>query len=247
MIDLSSVSRFARRVLGVRPALAAELRAPQPFSRAEMALSAKASDEAQFKRELRRLRERVLLRVMARDLIAQAPLEEVCGTMSDLAEVSIAAALEWLRAPELVVVGMGKLGGRELNVSSDIDLVFLHSRPEVAERLEAPARRLIRLLADVTEDGFVFRVDMRLRPYGESGALVCSYGFLEQYFITQGREWERYAWIKARAFTGSDHDELASIVRPFVYRKYLDYATLDAMRGLHAEVRSTSRRSSPGT
>ena len=96
MIDLSSVSRFARRVLGVRPALAGELGSPQPFSRAEMALSAKAGDEAQFKRELRRLRERVLLRVMARDLIAQAPLEEVCGTMTDLAEVSIAAALEWL-------------------------------------------------------------------------------------------------------------------------------------------------------
>ena len=226
----------------MRPALAGELGSPQPFSRAEMALSAKAGDEAHFKRELRRLRERVLLRVMARDLIAQAPLEEVCGTMTDLAEVSIAAALEWLRAPELVVVGMGKLGGRELNVSSDIDLVFLHSRAEAAERLEAPARRLIRLLADLTEDGFVFRVDMRLRPYGESGALVCSYGFLEQNFITQGREWERYAWIKARAFTGSDHDELAKIVRPFVYRKYLDYATLDAMRGLHAEVRRDVER-----
>src|SRR5882672_7777567 len=243
MIDLSSVSRFAGRILGVRPELAAELRAPAPFGRAEMLDALKSpNDEAAFRQRLRRLRERVLLRVMARDLIAQAPLEEVCGTMTDLAEVSIAATLEWLRTPELVVVGMGKLGGRELNVSSDIDLVFLHSRPEVAERLEAPARRLIRLLADVTEDGFVFRVDMRLRPYGESGALVCSYGFLEQYFITQGREWERYAWIKARPFTGGDHDELAKIVRPFVFRKYLDYATLDAMRGLHAEVRRDVER-----
>ena len=183
---------------------------------------------------------------MARDLIARAPLEEVCGSMTDLAEVAIAAALEWLGAPELVVVGMGKLGGRELNVSSDIDLVFLHSSAAAAERLETPARRLIRLLADVTEDGFVFRVDMRLRPYGESGALVCSYDFLEQYFVTQGREWERYAWIKARAMTGEirggEHDELAKIVRPFVYRKYLDYATLDAMRDLHAEVRRDVER-----
>src|SRR5262245_44629830 len=134
MIDLSSVSRFAGRILGVRPELAGELKAPAPFSRAEMVDAlASRSDEAAFKRELRRLRERVLLRVMARDLVAKAPLEEICGTMTDLAEVSIAAALEWLRAPELVVVGMGKLGGRELNVSSDIDLVFLHSRPEVAE------------------------------------------------------------------------------------------------------------------
>ena len=243
MIDLSSVSRFAGRILGVRPELCAELRTPVPFTRAEMVAALQnAGDEAAFKQRLRRLRERVLLRVMARDLIARATLDEVCGTMSDLAEVTIAAALDWLRAPELVVVGMGKLGGRELNVSSDIDLVFLHSSAQAAARLEAPARRLIRLLADVTEDGFVFRVDMRLRPYGESGALVCSYGFLEQYFVTQGREWERYAWIKARALTGGEHDELAKIIRPFVYRKYLDYATLDAMRDLHAEVRRDVER-----
>ncbi|HYL87588.1 MAG TPA: bifunctional [glutamate--ammonia ligase]-adenylyl-L-tyrosine phosphorylase/[glutamate--ammonia-ligase] adenylyltransferase, partial [Burkholderiales bacterium] len=244
MIDLSSVSRFAARVLAVRPALAGELRSPAPFTRAEMigALREKAGDEALFKQSLRRLRERVLMRVMARDLVAHAPLEEICGTMSELAEVTISAALDWLGAAELVVVGMGKLGGRELNVSSDIDLVFLHPRVEAAARLEAPARRLIRLLADVTEDGLVFRVDMRLRPYGDSGPLVCSYDFLEQYFVTQGREWERYAWIKARAFTGGDADELAKIVRPFVYRKYLDYATLDAMRGLHAEVRRDVER-----
>ena len=244
MIDLSSVSRFAARVLAVRPALAGELRSPAPFSRDEMlgALRGKAGDEALFKQSLRRLRERVLMRVMARDLVAHAPLEEICGTMSELAEVTISAALDWLGAAELVVVGMGKLGGRELNVSSDIDLVFLHPRVAAAERLEAPARRLIRLLADVTEDGLVFRVDMRLRPYGDSGPLVCSYDFLEQYFVSQGREWERYAWIKARAFTGADADELAKIVRPFVYRKYLDYATLDAMRGLHAEVRRDVER-----
>jgi glutamate-ammonia-ligase adenylyltransferase len=245
MIDLKSVSRFAAHVLAVRPALAEELRQPLAFPRAEMLRAlegARDDDEVAFKRRLRRLREQVLLRVMARDLIARAPLEEVCATMSDLAEVSIATALDRLGAPELVVVGMGKLGGRELNVSSDVDLVFLHPRAEDAARLEAPARRLIRLLADVTEDGFVFRVDMRLRPYGDSGALVCSYGFLEQYFIAQGREWERYAWIKARAFTGAGHEELAKIVRPFVYRKYLDYATLDAMRGLHAEVRRDVER-----
>src|SRR5258708_15249884 len=137
---------------------------------------------------------------------------------------------------------MGKVGGRERNVLSDIDLVFLHPRAEDAARLEAPARRLIRLLADVTEDGFVFRVDLRLRPYGDSGPLVASYDFLEQYFVTQGREWERYAWIKARPFTGGADEELAKIVRPFVYRKYLDYATLDAMRGLHAEVRRDVER-----
>ncbi|HZE61682.1 MAG TPA: bifunctional [glutamate--ammonia ligase]-adenylyl-L-tyrosine phosphorylase/[glutamate--ammonia-ligase] adenylyltransferase [Burkholderiales bacterium] len=245
MIDLTSVSRFAARLLTARPVLGAELRQPAAFGRAEMAAAlegAKADGEAAFKRRLRRLRERALLRVMARDLISGAPLEEVCGTMTELAELSVACALDWLGIPELVVVGMGKLGGRELNVSSDIDLVFLHSHPDAAARLEAPGRRLIRLLADVTEDGFVFRVDLRLRPYGDSGPLVASYDFLEQYFVTQGREWERYAWIKARALTGSAHDELDKIVRPFVFRKYLDYATLDAMRGLHAEVRRDVER-----
>ena len=98
------------------------------------------------------------------------------------------------------MVAMGKLGGRELNVSSDIDLVLVHPGGlEAQERYEQAGRRLIRVLAGVTEDGFVFRVDMRLRPYGDSGPLACSFDFLETYFVTQGREWERYAWIKARA------------------------------------------------
>jgi len=245
LFDLASLSRYAARVLAARPELAAELGAPAPFTRAEMARSlegAKADDEAALKRRLRRLRERVFLRAMARDLVARAPLEEICAAMSDLAELSIACALEWLGAADLVVVGMGKLGGRELNVSSDVDLILLHPDAEGAQRLEATARRLVRLLAEVTEDGLVFRVDLRLRPYGESGPLVCSYGFLESYLVTQGREWERYAWIKARPLTGGQHDELAAIVRPFVYRKYLDYATLDAMRRLHAEVRRDVER-----
>jgi len=245
LIDLASVSRWTARVLAARPELRAELVDPVPFTRAEMARAlegAQADDEAALKRRLRRLRERVLLRTMARDLVAHARLEEVCAAMSDLAELSFACALDWLKAPELVVVGMGKLGGRELNVSSDVDLILLHPDAEGAERLEPVARRFVRLLADVTEDGFVFRVDLRLRPYGDSGPLVCSYGFLESYFVAQGREWERYAWIKARALTGSAHEELAGIVRPFVYRKYLDYATLDAMRRLHGEVRRDVER-----
>src|SRR6185503_4721986 len=176
-----------------------------------------------------------LLRVMARDLCGLADLDEVCGTMSELAELSIAAALQ---EKELIVVAMGKLGGRELNVSSDIDLVFVHAGGlDDQARWEGAGRRLIRMLGGVTEDGFAFRVDMRLRPYGDSGPLACSLDFLETYFVTQGREWERYAWIKARALTGNREADLAKVVRPFVYRKYLDYATLGAMRALHAEVR----------
>jgi glutamate-ammonia-ligase adenylyltransferase len=242
LIRKIGLSRFAQRVLAARPELAAELADPLPFTRAEMlnALGGAGDDgEARLKRSLRQLRNRVLLRVMARDLSGRAGLDEVCGTMSDLAEVAIEASLT---GESLVVVGMGKLGGRELNVSSDVDLVFLYQGPpEAQERHERAGRRLIRLLSEPTEDGSVFRVDMRLRPYGDSGPLACNFEALEHYFITQGREWERYAWLKARVLTNGAGDagrrELDSVVRPFVFRKYLDYGTLAALRALHAEVR----------
>src|SRR5580765_2757180 len=241
-----SDSRAASALLSAHPEWAEELASPAPFARAEMinALAgAEADEEAALKRRLRQLRSRVLLRTMARDLSGAAPLEEVCGAMSDLAEVSIAAALAHLRSEDLVVVGMGKLGGRELNVSSDIDLVFLYQgTPEDGPRFERAGRRLIAIISEPTEDGFVFRVDMRLRPYGSSGPLASSFDALDQYFVTQGREWERYAWIKARALTGNREADLAKVVRPFVYRKYLDYATLGAMRALHAEVRRDAAR-----
>jgi glutamate-ammonia-ligase adenylyltransferase len=236
-----SDSRAASALLAAHPEWAAELTSSTPFTRAEMTAAlagSEADDEAALKRRLRHLRSRVLLRTMARDLDGAATLEEVCGAMSDLAEVSIAATLAHVKCEDLVVVGMGKLGGRELNVSSDIDLVFLYQgTPEDGPRFERAGQRLIAILSERTEDGFVFRVDMRLRPYGSSGPLASSFDALDQYFVTQGREWERYAWIKARAMTGNRDDELAKIVRPFVYRKYLDYATLGAMRALHGEVR----------
>ncbi|HEU4351689.1 MAG TPA: bifunctional [glutamate--ammonia ligase]-adenylyl-L-tyrosine phosphorylase/[glutamate--ammonia-ligase] adenylyltransferase [Burkholderiales bacterium] len=234
-----ALSRFAHRLLAARPELGAELADPRPFTRAEMlnALAGRADDE--LARGLRRLRNHVLLRVMARDLSGRAGLDEVCGTMTDLAEVAIESALG---DEDLIVVGMGKLGGRELNVSSDVDLVFLYrGSAEAQERYERAGRRLIRLLSEPTAEGFVFRVDMRLRPYGESGPLACNFEALEQYFITHGREWERYAWLKARPLTmrgrAAAMRELDAIVRPFVFRKYLDYGTLGALRTLHAEVR----------
>ncbi|HKC30422.1 MAG TPA: bifunctional glutamine synthetase adenylyltransferase/deadenyltransferase, partial [Burkholderiales bacterium] len=240
-IEEIASSRYAARVLAARPELTAELADPAAFSRDEMARAlagAQHDDEASLKRRLRQLRQRVVLRVMARDLSRRANLDEVCGAMSDLAELEISTALRWLGAEDLVVVGMGKLGGRELNVSSDIDLVFLYPGPiDQQERYETAGKKLIRLLAEHTEDGFAFRVDMRLRPFGDSGPLVCSFDSLETYLIAHGREWERYAWLKARPLTGSHHEELMKIVRPFVFRKYLDYATLGAMRRLHAEVR----------
>ena len=258
-------SRVARRLLAARPELEAELQARAPFHSDEIGnalAGSRADDEVSLRRRLRRLRQRVFLRVMARDLEGSADLAEVCGTMSELAEQEIAAALDWAdaalrarfgtpRSPagqpqQLAVIGMGKLGGRELNVSSDIDLVFVYPEEgdtDGARKLSNHeyflhlGRKFVALLAEVTEDGFAFRVDMRLRPYGDSGPLVTGFEALEAYFVTQGREWERYAWIKARPITGGRHDELAGIVRPFVFRKYLDFATLAAMRRLHAEVR----------
>jgi len=245
-----ALSRYAVQRLAAHPEFAAEVdlerAAAKPFSAAEIdhALAGSgADDEAALKRRLRRLRQRVLLRTMARDLENAADLAEVCATMSALAEACIGAALAWLHQPDLIVVAMGKLGGRELNVSSDIDLVFVHpdsnERPADPQRLERTGRKLIALLGEVTGDGFAFRVDMRLRPYGDSGALVSGFDALEAYFVAQGRQWERYAWIKARFISGSAADKkiLQEIVRPFVYRKYLDYGTLEAMRRLHAEVR----------
>ncbi|MDA1116785.1 MAG: bifunctional [glutamate--ammonia ligase]-adenylyl-L-tyrosine phosphorylase/[glutamate--ammonia-ligase] adenylyltransferase [Proteobacteria bacterium] len=239
-IGKTALSRYAERVLAAHPELAAELHAPGSFSRDEIAAALAGSardDEPALKRRLRRLRQHVLLRVMARDLEGRADLAEVCATMSDLAELQIAAAQDWTGAQDLVVVAMGKLGGRELNVSSDVDLIFVYPEAEDPQPVERAGRKLIALLSEVTEDGFAFRVDMRLRPYGDSGPIASSFNALEAYFVAQGREWERYAWIKARPITGPRHAELASIVRPFVYRKYLDYATLAAMRRLHGDVR----------
>jgi len=260
-----AASRWAARLVAARPELVAELARRGPFTAQEIARAlegADGDDETALARRLRRLRQRVLLAVMARDLAGAADLAEVCGTLSDLADAEIACAAAWAegafarvhgvprdragRPQSLVVVAMGKLGGRELNASSDVDLVLLY--PEEGEtdgprRLSAheffdrAGRKLVALLAAQTEDGFAFRTDLRLRPYGDSGPLVMSFEALETYFVTQGREWERYAWLKARPLTGERHAELAAIVRPFVYRKYLDYGALAAMRALHAEVR----------
>ncbi|MDA0226046.1 MAG: bifunctional [glutamate--ammonia ligase]-adenylyl-L-tyrosine phosphorylase/[glutamate--ammonia-ligase] adenylyltransferase, partial [Proteobacteria bacterium] len=263
---LLALSRYANSLLLAHPECAPDAAADAgpvtPEFLAAALDGAADDDEPGLKTRLRRLRQRVLLRTMARDLSGAASLAEVCGAMTALAEASLRVTQDWARrqlearygvprtasgaAQELIVVGMGKLGGGELNVSSDIDLVFVY--PEEGETDGAAplsaheffarlGQRLIAVLGEVNADGFVFRVDMRLRPYGESGPLVASLDALENYFVAQGREWERYAWIKARAITGTQHEALEAVVRPFVYRKYLDFATLAAMRRLHNEVR----------
>ncbi len=265
------LSRFARRLLAAEPDLLPRTSIIAPFSADEMRARLAAADgatDAGLMRALRDLRKRVMLRVIARDLGGLATLHEVMATVTALADIAIAAAVAHLErqfaleygapvAPEsglaqrLHVVAMGKLGGSELNVSSDIDLVFVYpedgetrgprglSNHEFFIRL---ARRLIAILNEMTADGHVFRVDMRLRPLGADGPLAVSFGMLENYFVTQGREWERYAWIKARVVCGDRAPELADLVRPFVFRRHLDYSAFESMRGLHREVRREVER-----
>jgi glutamate-ammonia-ligase adenylyltransferase len=246
-------SRYARELVLARPEVAEELGRAREGGWTLEAMRAFLRDgggDGEPNARLRQLRQRVMLRTMARDLSDTATLDEVCGTMSTLAEVAIGEALAFLERgsdrPKLTVVGMGKLGGGELNVSSDVDLVFLYpGESEAADNLEYFTRlgqRLISALGERTGDGFVFRVDMRLRPWGDGGTLAASFDALEEYFVTQGREWERYAWIKARVVGGDGGDALAAIVRPFVYRKYLDYGTFAAMRELHAQIRAEVAR-----
>lgn len=260
-------SRFLQRELSAKPWLGPLLEntldTPLTPEAMQAFLAREAPDESCLKRGLRHLRAWVNCHTAARDLLGLAPLAEVMEAMTVLAEVAISHAHRLLfaslaarhGAPQdaqgaetpLIVVGMGKLGGRELNVSSDIDLIFVYpeegdthgprplSHYDFFTRL---GRLIIAALGEATEDGFVFRVDMRLRPNGDSGPLASSFDALENYFITQGREWERFAWIKARALTGNRHEELTRIVRPFVYRKYLDFGAINALRALHAQIRA---------
>ncbi len=225
------------------------------------------ADEATLKSTLRKLRQQVVLRTIARDLNGLADLGEVMRCMTTLAEVAVQYALQhlsrWQQAidgiplgelgsrQELIVVGMGKLGGGELNVSSDIDLIFAFeedgntngdqplSNFDYFTRL---CKKLIAAINEITEDGFVFRVDMRLRPYGSEGALACSFAMLEEYYQNQGREWERYAWIKGRVIAGLSKN-MDKLLRPFVFRKYLDYGAIASMRDLKVQIeRDVNRR-----
>ena len=276
---VSRCSRYGRRLLAAQPQLAEMLEAQldQPFTREAMqAFLAEppCADEAALNQRLRQLRQRVWLITTARDLVGAADLPEVTAAYTTLAEVCIAAALDFHHAQlatrhgeprdghgkpqHLIVVGMGKLGGGELNVSSDIDLIYLYPEegdtasddPEAKVRSITNHEFFIRLgrklaasLSEITADGYVFRVDLRLRPWGDSGPFAMGFDMLEDYLVAQGRPWERYAWIKARPLTGTRHDELADIVRPFVFRKYLDFGAFAAIRDLHVQIqREVARR-----
>ncbi|WP_407292922.1 bifunctional [glutamate--ammonia ligase]-adenylyl-L-tyrosine phosphorylase/[glutamate--ammonia-ligase] adenylyltransferase [Stutzerimonas zhaodongensis] len=229
------------------------------------------ADDDSLARRLRRFRNRQQVRIIWRDLTRQADLAETCGDLSDMADACIDLAYQWLyerhceqfgvptgrrsgEAQQMVILGMGKLGARELNLSSDIDLIFGY--PEGGETVGARrsldnqeffvrlGQRLIKALDAPTVDGFVFRVDMRLRPYGSSGSLVLSFNALEQYYQDQGRDWERYAMIKARVVGGSQTagKELLEMLRPFVYRRYLDFSAIEALRTMKQLIQQEVRR-----
>jgi len=212
---------------------------------------------------LRQFRNREMMRLIWRDLDGSAPVDEIMADLSTLADVCLQTSVAYHtrvfeekygvprsadgETQTLVVIGLGKLGGDELNLSSDIDIIFCYperglcdgrrglSNEQFFTRL---ARSIIRSLSEVTRDGFCFRVDTRLRPFGDSGPLVSSFSALEQYYQREGRDWERYALIKARPVAGdrAAGQQLLDMLRPFVYRRYIDFGAIEALRDMHANV-----------
>lgn len=268
-----SLSRFVCRWLDAKTSRFSELEniaqlSPTPKIFADI-LQNEMMSGTSLNAAMRRTRNLLVANLIQRDLTQRGGVDEVMLTISEFADFVVQNHLSELmqemvrnhgspigedsgETQELIVLGMGKLGGFELNVSSDIDLIFCYNedgetqatgeqRPlsnhEFFSRL---GKKLIAAISEITEDGFSFRVDMALRPNGNSGPLVASLGMLEDYFLVQGREWERYAWVKARAITGkSEHIAvLEKIVFPFVYRRYLDYGVIDSLRNMHHQIRA---------
>ncbi len=229
-----------------------------------------ATDEPDLKQRLRRLRNREMVRIAWRDIAGLTDLSETMADLSAFADACLGRTLSILfkwqcrkygapkgsdgSNPGLVIIGLGKLGGCELNFSSDIDLIFAY--PEAGETAGGNialsneeffmrlCRQLIRVLGESTTDGFVFRVDMRLRPFGEYGPLVMSFDAMDSYYQGQGREWERYAWIKARVVAGdqSAGGRLINMLRPFVYRRYLDYGAFESLRDMKLKISLENQR-----
>ncbi len=275
-------SRFAQRIRRrypqELPLLAQGLPGREHMHQVFDALSAQGADTGTALRITRQL---VLERLLELDCTAAANLQAVTGAMTTLAEFALQGAFDHsvqalalshgaAMAPngepaQLCIVGMGKLGARELNVSSDIDLIYVYDfEGETAGNSEGRNRisnqeyfaKLVRsmyaLVGDTTEHGFVFRVDLALRPNGNSGPPAVSLGALEEYFHVQGREWERFAWLKSRVVAPASGLEsqcahsLRNMVVPFVFRRYLDYSVFDSLRVLHRQIRDHATKRSAG-
>lgn len=234
----------------------------------EHSLSSCQSEE-QLHHLLRRFRLQQMVAIAIADMVLDSPLDVSLQALSQLADALIIAAQTWLtqycqkkwgtpqnsqgeRLP-LLVYAMGKLGGEELNFSSDIDLIFIYpqSGSTVGARRSLDnqqfftrlAQKLITALHQITVDGFVYRVDMRLRPFGESGPIVMSFSAMEDYYQEQGRDWERYAMLKARLVGSSPyHQQLSTRLRPFVYRRYIDFSVIDSLRRMKMMITQEVRR-----
>ena len=228
-------------------------------------------DEMALMKALRLFRRYILVRLEWSQLTHTSNDEQILNQLSELAEVIIVTARDWLydlsckewgipcnhqgEPQPLLVLGMGKLGGGELNFSSDIDLIFTypeHGQTQGGRReldnavfFTRLGQRLIKALDNITEDGFVYRVDMRLRPLGEGGPLVLSFSSMEDYYQEQGRDWERYAMVKAKVL-GDQQDpyskELYQMLKPFVYRRYIDFSVLQSLRNMKSMIEREVRR-----
>jgi [glutamine synthetase] adenylyltransferase / [glutamine synthetase]-adenylyl-L-tyrosine phosphorylase len=218
------------------------------------------TEDAELSRILRQVRQREMVRIAWRDLSGLSDLSETMADLTAFAEAVVSRSLAVVyhrqcerygtpfssdgRQQYLVVIGMGKLGAGELNFSSDIDLIFAYPEPGQTrgasgvksndEFFAIVCRRLLGVLGQVTVDGPLFRVDVRLRPYGENGPVVMSFESMETYYESQGREWERYAWIKGRCIAGDrgEGDRLLESLKPFIYRRYLDYGAFESLRDM---------------
>ncbi|MGN6321463.1 MAG: bifunctional [glutamate--ammonia ligase]-adenylyl-L-tyrosine phosphorylase/[glutamate--ammonia-ligase] adenylyltransferase [Dyella sp.] len=254
-----------------------QLLAPQGLERLRASADASARiealkldpDEAACMAALRRFRHAEALRLVFRDVNGLDDLPETLSATSVLYEALLGAALEWSERSlavryghardadgvlqRLIVVGFGKLGGSELNFSSDIDLVLAYPQAgesdgarvlDNSEYFVRMGRQLVRLLHEPTTDGICARVDLRLRPFGNAGRLALPFAAMEQYYQREGRDWERYAWIKARTVAGDRNagKQLQEMLRPFVYRKYLDYTAFAGLREMKALINAEVAR-----
>jgi glutamate-ammonia-ligase adenylyltransferase len=268
--QVQSWSLFVERETNRFPELLAETHWQTAYAQGELVqrihADLVASDSlAKLNQRLRYHRRAEMVRIAIRDLKGLAEVEETLQDLSDLADALVSGALDWHyhvltqrygtpigqesgEPQKLIVLGMGKLGGQELNFSSDIDLIFVYpekGQTEGADRAIPNDQFFIRLgqalnksLTEFSPDGTVYRVDMRLRPFGQSGPLAVSFAEMETYYQVHGRAWERYALVKARIIAG-DHEkgqELFEILRPFVYRKYVDFSAIEALRDLKAMI-----------
>lgn len=258
---LAIASDFAIDVLARQPTLLATLQADAATPLSPPLLAPDTPGD--WARQLRRYRQAESARLVWRDVVEGVDVEEILAGSSALADTCLQVALNALEADfarrfgtvrasdgtpqRLVVFGLGKLGGRELNFSSDVDLVYAYAQEgesDGARALHAQdyfarlGQQLAKLLDEVTADGFCHRVDLRLRPFGSAGRVALSFAAMEAYFQREGRDWERYAWQKARPVAG-DLDagaRLLEMLRPFVYRRYLDYGALDGLRAMKAMI-----------